>query len=82
MNWLMQMFSRRRRYDELSESIREHLDEKIADLMDRGMAREQAETLPAASSATSHGSRSAAARYGSGRRSKAFGQMCDMRCGD
>jgi hypothetical protein len=43
MRWLKQMFSRRRRYDELSESIREHLDEKIADLMDRGMTREQAE---------------------------------------
>lgn len=44
MNWLKQVFSRRRRYEELSESIREHLDEKIADLMDRGMAREQAES--------------------------------------
>jgi ubiquinone/menaquinone biosynthesis C-methylase UbiE len=27
------LFSRRRRYEELSESIREHLDEKIADLI-------------------------------------------------
>jgi len=43
MGWLRHLFSRRRHYDELSESIREHLDEKIADLMDRGMAREQAE---------------------------------------
>ncbi|MGC1783594.1 MAG: ABC transporter permease, partial [Acidobacteriaceae bacterium] len=43
MNWLRQLFSRRRRYGELSESIREHLDEKIADLIDRGMAREEAE---------------------------------------
>jgi predicted permease len=43
MRWLKSMFSRRRRYDELSETIREHLDEKIADLMDRGMTREQAE---------------------------------------
>lgn len=43
MGWLQQLFSRRRRYDELSETIREHLDEKIADLMDRGMTREQAE---------------------------------------
>jgi macrolide transport system ATP-binding/permease protein len=42
MNWLRHLFSRRRRYDELSESIREHLDEKIADLMDRGMTREEA----------------------------------------
>ena len=37
MRWLKSIFSRHRRYDELSESIREHLDEKIADLMDRGM---------------------------------------------
>lgn len=43
MNWLKQLFSRRRQYDELSQSIREHLNEKIADLMDRGMTREQAE---------------------------------------
>ncbi|MGA7523103.1 MAG: ABC transporter permease, partial [Acidobacteriaceae bacterium] len=43
MQKLEQLFSRRRRYDELSESIREHLDEKIADLMDRGMTQEQAE---------------------------------------
>ena len=32
MNWFRQLFTRRRRYNELSESIREHLDEKIADL--------------------------------------------------
>jgi predicted permease len=42
MGWLKQLFTRRRRYDELSESIREHLDEKIADLMDRGMTQDQA----------------------------------------
>ncbi|HEY2468034.1 MAG TPA: ABC transporter permease [Terracidiphilus sp.] len=43
MEWLPQFFLRRRRYNELSESIREHLDEKIADLMDRGMTRDDAE---------------------------------------
>jgi putative ABC transport system permease protein len=43
MSWLGQLFSRRRRCDELSESIREHLDEKIEDMIDRGMTREQAE---------------------------------------
>ena len=43
MNWLRQLFSRRHRCDELSETIREHLEEKIADLMDRGMTRERAE---------------------------------------
>ena len=43
MNWFKQLFSRNRHYHELSETIREHLDEKIADLMDGGMTREQAE---------------------------------------
>ncbi len=43
MRWLKQLFSRRRRYDELSQSIREHIDEKIADMMDRGMTQEEAE---------------------------------------
>lgn len=43
MRWIKQPFTRRRRYDEISESIREHLDEKITNLMDRGMSRDQAE---------------------------------------
>ena len=43
MRWLKQLFGRRRQYDEISDLIREHIDEKIADLMDRGMAREEAE---------------------------------------
>ena len=43
MGWFRQLLSRRRRYDELSESIREHLGEKIADLMDHGMTRREAE---------------------------------------
>ncbi len=37
-----QLFSRRRRYHELSESIREHLDETIEELMENGMSREDA----------------------------------------
>jgi putative ABC transport system permease protein len=45
MNWLKQMFSRRRRYDELSQSIHENLEEKISDLMDSGMTREQAQQV-------------------------------------
>ena len=43
MSWLKQLFTRRRRYDELSESIREHLEEKIADLMSRGMTQRDSE---------------------------------------
>ncbi|HEX4022753.1 MAG TPA: ABC transporter permease [Acidobacteriaceae bacterium] len=44
MRWLTQLFTRGRRYDEISESIRGHLEEKIADLMDDGMSRREAET--------------------------------------
>src|ERR1700761_7084808 len=43
MGWLRHLFSRGSRYEELSQTIREHLEEKIADLIDRGMTREQAE---------------------------------------
>ena len=43
MKWLKGAFTRRRRYDELSATIREHLEEKIADLTDRGMTRKEAE---------------------------------------
>ena len=42
MGRLRQLFTRLRRYNELSESIREHLEEKIADLTDLGMTWEQA----------------------------------------
>ena len=42
MNWLMQLFSRRRMYGELSEEIREHLDEKTDELVAGGMSREEA----------------------------------------
>jgi predicted permease len=43
MRWLKQLFTRRRHYNDLSVSIREHLEEKIADLMENGMTREEAE---------------------------------------
>jgi macrolide transport system ATP-binding/permease protein len=42
MQWLKSLFARRRRYDDLSVSIQEHLDEKIDELMDGGMSREEA----------------------------------------
>jgi putative ABC transport system permease protein len=42
MHWFKRLFTCRRRYDELSESIREHLEEKIADLTDNGMTRDEA----------------------------------------
>jgi predicted permease len=45
MNWGRRLISRQRQYHEVSESIREHLEEKIADLIDSGMTPEQAESL-------------------------------------
>ena len=42
MNWLSQLFSRRRMYGELSEEIREHLEEKTDELVAGGMSREEA----------------------------------------
>jgi len=37
------LFSRRRRYDDLAVSIEEHIAEKVEELVDEGMPREQAE---------------------------------------
>ena len=42
MNWLKQLFSRRRLYRELSEEIQAHLDEKTEELVAGGMSREDA----------------------------------------
>jgi putative ABC transport system permease protein len=42
MNWFRQLFSRRRLYDDLSAEIREHLDEKVEELVAGGMSRKEA----------------------------------------
>src|SRR5580704_1657753 len=42
MNWLRQLFSRRRMYSEVSEEIREHLREKTEELVAGGMSSEEA----------------------------------------
>ena len=42
MNWLKQLFSRRRLYNDLSDEIREHLEEKIEELVAEGMSRKEA----------------------------------------
>src|SRR3981189_1699477 len=42
MNWFKQLFSRRRLYDDLSEEIHEHLEEKIEELVAGGMPRKEA----------------------------------------
>src|SRR4029077_14259857 len=42
MMWLKRLFSRRRIYGELSEEIREHLEEKIEELVADGMSKKEA----------------------------------------
>jgi predicted permease len=42
MMWLARVFSRRRLYSELSEEIREHLEEKVEELVAAGMPRKEA----------------------------------------
>jgi len=42
MNWFKQLFSRRHLYDDLSEEIQEHLEEKIEELVAGGMSRKEA----------------------------------------
>jgi len=42
MMWLQQLFSRRRLYNELSEEMHQHLEEKIEELVATGMTRKEA----------------------------------------
>ena len=42
MRWLSQLFSRNRRYDEVSASIREHIEERTEELIEEGVPRDQA----------------------------------------
>jgi putative ABC transport system permease protein len=42
MNWLKQLFSRRRLYGHLSDEMQQHLDEKIEELVATGMSRKEA----------------------------------------
>src|SRR6266480_716405 len=42
MKWMKQLFSRRRIYGDLSDEIQAHLEEKIAELVARGMPRTEA----------------------------------------
>src|SRR5580704_6501356 len=45
MNWLRQLFSRRRIYGELSEEMRGHLEEKVEELVAGGMSHRDAEAV-------------------------------------
>jgi predicted permease len=42
VGWLRQMFSRRKQFDELSAEIGEHIDERVEELVARGISREDA----------------------------------------
>ena len=43
MRWFAQLFSRRRRYEDISVSIQEHIEERTEELMTDGVPRAQAE---------------------------------------
>jgi predicted permease len=42
MHWLKQLFSRRRLYNDLSDEMQQHVDEKIEELVATGMSRKEA----------------------------------------
>ena len=42
MNWIKQLLSRRRLYSDLSQEIREHVEERIDELVASGMSRDEA----------------------------------------
>jgi putative ABC transport system permease protein len=42
MSWFARLFSRKRLYDDLSEEMREHLEEKVEELVADGMSEEEA----------------------------------------
>jgi predicted permease len=42
MNWLKQLFSRRRLYNDLSDEMQQHLEEKIEELVAGGLSRREA----------------------------------------
>ena len=45
MPWFMRLFSRRRRYDDLTVSINEHIAERAEELMEDGIPRADAEQI-------------------------------------
>jgi predicted permease len=45
MTWLEELFSRRRRYEDLSVSLSEHLEEKVDELIAAGLSPEEARRL-------------------------------------
>src|SRR6202790_4634915 len=42
MNWLKQLFSRSRFYNDLSDEMQQHLEEKIEELVATGMSKKEA----------------------------------------
>lgn len=45
MNWFKQIFARHRIHQDLADEIREHIEEKIEELIAAGMSKEEAETV-------------------------------------
>ena len=49
MNWIPNIFRRRKLYDDLSEEMRLHIEERAEQLMREGMSRKEAERQARAS---------------------------------
>ena len=45
MNWMKQLVSRRGLYDDLSEEMRQHIEEKVEELVADGMPRADASII-------------------------------------
>jgi hypothetical protein len=82
MGWLKRIFSRGARYDELAESIRQHLEEKTEGLIQEGLSREEAVHRAQENLGTSRWSKSAAGKSGNGRDWNPFGGMENTRSGN
>ena len=80
MNWIPRIF-RRKLYDDLSEEIRLHIEERAEQLMAEGMAETKPNNKPVERSAIRHRSRSAAVKSGNGQPWSRSGPTRDSRYG-
>ena len=68
MNWIPNIFRRRKLYDDLSEEMRLHIEERVEQLMREGMSPEEAERQARIAFGNRRWLRSAAGKCGSGPR--------------
>jgi len=66
MDWIPNFFRRRKLYDDLSEEMRLHIEERAEQLMGEGMSRKEAERQARMALAIEPSWKSTAAKCGSG----------------